>query len=120
MQYILKNKDKEVLRFEVVTKTKEFESGKGFVESIRNVLIYDKILPLTINKKELSNSLKSFIENRKIPSNRQFVENVIATYSENGKELLMDYIDISLGLSLNDSYWIIPATKDYQWRDFNL
>ncbi|RDU61480.1 transcriptional regulator, partial [Helicobacter sp. MIT 14-3879] len=33
---------------------------------------------------------------------------------------LMDYIDISLGLSLNDSYWIIPATKDYQWRDFNL
>lgn len=32
----------------------------------------------------------------------------------------MDYIDVSLGLSLNDSFWIIPADKEYKWSEYNL
>lgn len=32
----------------------------------------------------------------------------------------MDYIDVSLGLSLNDAYWIVPTGSDYKWADFNL
>lgn len=34
---------------------------------------------------------------------------------------LMNYIDISCGLSLNDSYWIIPDDgREYLWKDYNL
>lgn len=32
----------------------------------------------------------------------------------------MNYIDISYGLSLNDSYWIVPADKELYWKDYNL
>ena len=32
----------------------------------------------------------------------------------------MNYIDISYGLSLNDSYWIVPTDKELYWKDYNL
>ena len=32
----------------------------------------------------------------------------------------MNYIDVSYGLSLNDSYWIVPANKELYWKDYNL
>lgn len=120
MQYVLKNKDKEIVRFEVVEKIKEFESGKGIVEAIVNVEVINELPHFLIHTDDIANNLKLFIENRKVPQNRAFVENIIATYSTGGKEMLMDYIDVSLGLSLNDSYWIIPSNKDYKWKDYNL
>ena len=34
---------------------------------------------------------------------------------------LMNYINISYGLSLNDSYWIVPDDgREYLWKDYNL
>lgn len=120
MQYVLKNKDKEIVKFEVVEKIKEFESGKGIVEAIVNIEVINELPHFLIHTDDIANNLKLFIENRKVPQNRAFVENIIATYSTGGKEMLMDYIDVSLGLSLNDSYWIIPSSKNYKWKDYNL
>lgn len=34
---------------------------------------------------------------------------------------LMNYINLSYGLSLNDSYWIVPDDgREYLWKDYNL
>ena len=55
-----------------------------------------------------------------MPKNRAFVHHILATLEKNQQNNLMAYIDISLRLSLNDSYWIIPAHQKYIWQDYNL
>ncbi|CAM3313811.1 transcriptional regulator [Helicobacter labetoulli] len=121
MQYVLKNKDKEIMRFSVES-VKQIERGvEFFTKEIRNVSVLNEVLlPINIDINDLPMSLESFIKHRKAPNNRENVKNLIATYNENKTEQLMDYIDVSLGLSLNDSYWIVPSSKDYKWKDYNL
>lgn len=120
MQYVLKNKDKVVLEFEVET-IKHIERGVEISKDmIKNIQLFNiSLAPINLDINNPSESLESFIKHRKAPSHRQYVQKIIASYSR-GEERLMDYIDVSFGLSLNDSYWIIPSDKDYKWRDFNL
>ncbi|WP_300905200.1 transcriptional regulator, partial [Helicobacter rodentium] len=121
MKYLLKNKDKVVLEFEVALK--KYSVGDSYKEAriIDTIKIESESnLPLQINKKAIKSSLTSWIINRKAPNNRAFVDKILSTLNKNKVEDFMDYIDISFGLSLNDSYWIIPSDKDYQWKDYNL
>ena len=120
MQYVLKNKDKVVLEFEVET-IRHIERGVEISKDmIKNIQLFNiSLAPIHLDINNPSESLESFIKHRKAPSHRQYVQKIIASYSR-GEERLMDYIDVSFGLSLNDSYWIIPSDKDYKWRDFNL
>ncbi|HDZ4981059.1 TPA: BspA family leucine-rich repeat surface protein [Campylobacter jejuni] len=123
MQYILKNKDNNILKFEVENiETKSIVANT--IETIQKLtkieVIETKLLPKNLSIDDLERKLELWIKDRKAPKNRAFVENIVATYSINGKEQLMDYIDISLGLSLNDSFWIVPSDKDYKWEDYNL
>lgn len=120
--YYLKNKDEIILEFEVArTKRVDYYTKKPFVDTkITNVLSHSDLLPLNIDKSDIINSLKNWIDNRKVPKNREFVENIVSTYSASDKADFMDYIDVSLGLSLSDSFWIIPADKEYKWSEYNL
>ena len=68
---------------------------------------------LVIKKKK--DSLVSWINGPKTPKNREFVDKIIQTYGGNEKTF-MDYIDVSFGLSLNDSFWIVPDNKEYLWK----
>ena len=123
MQYILKNKDKNVLEFEVEnveTKSRVTNTTETIQKLTKIKVIESKLFPKNLSIDDLERNLELWIKNRKVPQNREFVENIIATYSINGKEQLMDYIDVSLGLSLNDSFWIVPSDKDYKWKDYNL
>ena len=122
-KYILKNKDRAVLNFKVEnTETKSIVTNTiELTQKIVEIEIVESALfPKNLTNDNLERNLELWIKDRKVPQNRAFVENIIATYSINGKEQLMDYIDISLGLSLNDSFWIIPYGKDYKWKDYNL
>lgn len=120
--YYLKNKDEIILEFEVVrTKKVDYYTKKLSIDTkITNVSLHNDLLPLNIDKNDIINSLKNWIDNRKVPKNREFVEDIVYTYSANDKADFMDYIDVSLGLSLNDSFWIIPADKEYKWSKYNL
>lgn len=124
MKYVLKNKDRAVLEFEVITKKSFIEAlqENSYTNEIANIKIIDnKMLPNNIDRQDLTNSLMQWINGRKAPKNREFIDEIVATYSHiNKQEGLMDYIDISLGLSLNDSYWIIPANQNYEWQKYNL
>lgn len=125
-KYILKNKDTDVLSFEtIVVKNEQGEYGIDIKQSLQNInILNSKLLPLNLKLNKLNKSseenLLDWFEKRKAPNNRQFIEKIIATYSEEGQEMPMDYIDISLGLSLNDSFWVVPANENYQWKDYNL
>lgn len=77
---------------------------------------YEYLFPSSL---ELTNlGLVKWISERKIPKNRHFANEILNTFSNKHP---MDYIDISFGLSLNDSYWIVPNDgKEYLWEKYNL
>ena len=71
MFYQLKNKDEIILRFEVGDIQTQ-ALGKDITEqAVLNVDIWSDNLPRAINKDDLKKSLKSWIENRKIPDTVQ-------------------------------------------------
>ena len=123
-QYILKNKDTSVLSFDyekIIDKTTigEFTSYK-----IKHIKILEPdLLPIGYPNTVDSSELKKWIERRKIPKNRVNRERVLNFKINSLKYELtnfMNYIDISYGLSLNDSYWIVPANENLLWKDCNL
>lgn len=123
MKYILKNKDIDILEFEIVNKIKTL---KGHTEQqvieqnieIVNILNVN-LLPISLPKTPNNEDLKKWIDNRKLPTHRKYAKKILDSVGIDEKDL-MGYINVSLGLSLNDSLWIVPSNKDYQWRDFNL
>lgn len=121
MKYLLKNKDKVVLEFEVEKDIETFRGQTISYVSLKDASIINQdALPKQISQSDLLSSLESWIRHRKVPQNRQFVENILESIPTNLEDNLMAYIDVSFGLSLNDSFWIVPSDKDYKWKDYNL
>ena len=100
--YILKNKDVDILEF--------------------NVCFEKEMLPYEIKKspQNIKESLENWIRNRKIPKNREFVNEILASSGITREDNFMAYINISFGLSLNDCYWVVSNEQDYKWSDYNL
>ena len=60
-----------------------------------------------------------WLQKRVIPKNRAFVDEILKTLGlsiNNTKGI----IDVCKGLSLNDSYWIVPQEFEGRFEDFNL
>lgn len=122
--YILKNKDIPILTFDyekTIDKTSVGEYPSYKIKHIK--ILREDLLPAGYPNTVDSSKLRDWIERRKIPRNRKNMENVI-NFRLNELELdkgsFMNYIDISFGLSLNDSYWVVPAEKELLWKDYNL
>lgn len=123
-QYILKNKDIPILTFDYEKTIDKITLGEVTSYKIKHIKILEPdLLPAGYPNTVDSSKLKKWIERRKIPRNRKNMENI---FNLKLKELeldnnsFMNYIDISYGLSLNDSYWIVPADKELYWKDYNL
>lgn len=123
-QYILKNKDTPVLSFDYEKIIDKLSFGEVPSYKIRHIKILEpNLLPAGYPNTVDSSKLKAWIERRKIPKNRKNMEDVINLKVKElqlDKGSFMNYIDISYGLSLNDSYWIVPAEKELHWKDYNL
>ena len=121
MKYLLKNKDKVVLEFEISQKQSSLNTNI-FEEYATNIAIKDKgLLPINLDSSDIEKNLLKWIKKRKAPNNRSYIKKIIATYKDKtSEEKIMDYVNVSFALSLNDSYWIIPADKNYKWSDYNL
>ena len=69
---------------------------------------------------ELTNEgIVKWLERRVIPKNRQFVDEILKTLGlsvNNTKGI----IDVCMGLSLNDSYWVVSAGFEGKFADYNL
>lgn len=82
MIYYLKNKDKILLQFEICNvEIDDYLKEKQYKQEIRNIQVFSDLMPINLDKNDLQNSLKKWIENRRVPYNRKFVEKIIATYA---------------------------------------
>lgn len=120
--YLLKNKDKTIAKFLYIQEQNLSPQGeKILTENIINTIIYDKfLLPKNLNiNLETNEAIKEWIKKRKAPKNRTFIDKIKESYNDNS---LMATINISFGLSLNDSFWILPKEneKNIKWKDHNL
>ena len=64
-------------------------------------------------------SLVKWLEKRIIPKNRQFVEEILKLYGLSINNV-KGIIDVCKGLSLNDSYWVVPENFQGKFADYNL
>lgn len=81
---------------------------------LENMALMPKNLPADFT----DNQLLTWINKRKTPKNRQFVEKIMTAIEDNANPL--KYVDISHALSLNDAYWITNELTEEKWCDFNL
>ena len=72
-------------------------------------------LGLTLTDKGLLDWLKS----RVIPRNREFVDKILSVYGLDHNNIL-GIVKLCMGLSVNDSYWIIPEGFEGKFKDYNL
>lgn len=111
--YVLKLYDEDLLTFSLEEKGLE-----GLKVSILNTNT-DKqnLFPLDLELTE--SGILKWLERRVIPKNRAFVDEILKTLGlsvNNTKGI----IDVCKGLSLNDSYWVVPADFDGKFADYNL
>jgi len=72
------------------------------------------LLPPSFNE----GNIDGWIRSRVIPKNREFVQDILRYMGNPGSAI--DLIYLSLGLSVNDSYWVVPEGFEGKFKDFNL
>ena len=94
---------------------------KGLEGLVVEVLSFDEskkhLLP--INMELTPKGIIKWLSNRVIPKNRAFVDEILKTFGLSVNDT-KDIIDICLGLSLNDSYWVTPVEFEGKFADYNL
>ena len=63
--------------------------------------------------------VKSWLRTRVIPQNRGYVDKILAGIGLTHNDIV-GIIKISMGLSLNDCYWVTPADFEGKFEDYNL
>lgn len=94
---------------------------KGLEGLVVDVLSFDEskkhLLP--INMELTPKGIIKWLSNRVIPKNRAFVDEILKTFGLSVNDT-KGIIDICLGLSLNDSYWVTPVEFEGEFADYNL
>ncbi len=99
----------------------EFEMTNDFGLKISNIKLLSnnkKIFPVRLKNEINEKTLEEFIQSRIIPKNRAFVKNILEEAGLNINDR-KSIIDVSKGLSLVDSYWIVQDTS-LKFKDYNL
>ena len=111
--YILKLYDEPLIEFALETKSLE-----GLTAEIISVnKEKESLFPLDL--KLTNEGIVKWLEHRVIPKNRQFVDEILKSFGlsvNNTKGI----IDVCMGLSLNDSYWVVKNDFDGKYADYNL
>ena len=111
--YSLRLYDDELLTFSL--EEKGLEGLKAHILSVNKDM--ENLFPLDL---ELTNEgIIKWLERRVIPKNRAFVDEILKTLGlsiNNTKGI----IDVCKGLSLNDSYWVVPSDFNGNFKDYNL
>ena len=112
MTFILKNKDIDLIKFEVIENIE--------VPVIKILEINERhknLIPLDI---QLTNdSIVKWIRRRNIPKNRAFVNEFLSKQGLSPNRPI-DIIKVSKGLSLIDNFWIVEDGFKGKYKDYNL
>ena len=97
---------------------------KGLEGLVAEVLSYDesKTHLLPVNMELTSKGIVKWLSHRVIPKNRAFVDEIdeiLKTFGLSSNDT-KGIIDVCLGLSLNDSYWVTPVEFNGKFALYNL
>ena len=98
-----------------------FDMNNDFGLKITNISILNEnkeLYPIILQKEINDETIADFIKSRVIPKNRAFVQSILESAGLNINDK-KGIIDISKGLSLVDSYWIVQD-KNLKYEDYNL
>lgn len=76
-----------------------------------------QLFPLNLNI--TPQGILKWLEKRVIPKNRMFVNEILKTLGLSANDT-QGIIDVCKGLSLNDSYWVVPQGFDGTYEQYNL
>lgn len=113
MKFVLKQYDTVLLSFDLRS-----EGLDGFVCTLlEKEERHRKLFPLGL---QLTNKcLFDWLRSRVIPRNREFVDKILSVYGLDHNNIL-GIVKLSMGLSVNDSYWIVPEGFEGKFKDYNL
>jgi hypothetical protein len=110
--YELRLYDAPLLTFELSSNTRG-----GYSTDILQTGEARELLPLDL---ELTGEgVLKWLERRVIPKNRTFVQEILRSLGLSSSDT-KGIIDVCKGLSLNDSYWIVPEWFEGKFADYNL
>ena len=112
--FVLKNKDIDILKFRIEDSLYGDYELTILEKYNTNKLFY----PITL-KMDDANELLEWIQERNIPKNRTFVNEILASLGLHGNDLIGILI-VGKGLSLNDPYWIVDPNFKGVYKDYNL
>ena len=112
--FILKNKDVDILKFRI--------EDSIYGDYTLNILeIYNmakELYPISLKIGD-ENELLEWIQERNIPKNRAFVNEILGSLGLQRNDLI-GILTVGKGLSLNDPYWIVDPNFKGKYKDFNL
>lgn len=112
-KYSLRMYDEELLTFSLEENGLEGMQAKILTVNEERKSIFPLDLTLT------DSGIMKWLERRVIPKNRAFVDEILKTLGlsiNNTKGI----IDVCKGLSLNDSYWVVPLGFEGTFEEYNL
>lgn len=112
--YKLKLYDQELARFEFQRTLTGFRARGLEVDSS-----CAHLLPLNMMHAPDDVELARFLESRRIPKGRAYLEEVLRPYGLAPTDT-KGIIDLSRGVSVNDAFSIVPAADDVPYREYNL
>ncbi len=94
---------------------------KGLEGLVAEVLSFDesKMHLLPVNIELTSKGIVKWLSHRVIPKNRAFVDEILKAFGLSSNDT-KGIIDVCLGLSLNDSYWVTPVEFNGKFDLYNL
>ena len=79
----------------------------------------EQLLPLNMASCPNDIELRRFLDSRRIPKNRAYVERILAPFGLRASDT-KGIIDVTKGMSLNDSYCVVPAGEAPCFNKYNL
>ena len=111
--YSLRLYDTELMRFSLTKRGLD-----GLVAEIISVQEeYTPLMPLDLER--TSEGIIHWLGRRVIPKNRTFVDQILRTLNLSHNDT-KGIIDVCKGLSLNDSYWVVPEGFEGTFEAYNL
>ena len=112
-RYTLRIYDEDLMTFSLAAKGLEGLKAEILDLNAEKRSLFPLDLELT------PDGIVSWLEKRVIPKNRQFVDEILKTLGLSANDT-KGIMDVCMGLSLNDSYWIVPEGFEGKFDAYNL
>lgn len=119
--YTLRNKDIPLIRFSLLRELQRGLDAEQYAYTVHIDSVdteHSYLLPQALRYDLNDKKLLRWINHRKAPKNRQFVQQIMSSIEDDANPL--KYVDISHALSLNDAYWITNDAANSKWDEYNL